>query len=155
MYEQYPISRFDYDVRDYIILFPLPHLVSAIATGHLQPPFSYNFSKTFMCKCEQFSSNLEKGCSVSKLMKEGEKRNRAKERRRKKIVLSRSKFNLFVKTGNDRQRRRCGGGGNAERGGKGKRERREEKGVEREREREANKRTTRKRERERELEREE
>lgn len=106
MSEQYPISRFDYDVRDYIILFPLPHLVSAIATGHLQPPFSYNFSKTFVCKCEQFSSNLEKGCSVSKLMKEGEKRNRAKERRRKKIVLSRSKFNLFVKTGNDRQRRR-------------------------------------------------
>lgn len=106
MSEQYPISRFDYDVRDYIILFPLPHLVSAIATGHLQPPFSYNFSKIFMCKCEQFSSNLEKGCSVSKLMKEGEKRNRAKERRRKKIVLSRSKFNLFVKTGNDRQRRR-------------------------------------------------
>lgn len=106
MSEQYPISRFDYDVRDYIILFPLPHLVSAIATGHLQPPFSYNFSKTFMCKCEQFSSNLEKGCSVSKLMKEGEKRNRAKERRRRKIVLSRSKFNLFVKTGNDRQRRR-------------------------------------------------
>lgn len=46
MSEQYPISRFDYDVRDYIILFPLPHLVSAIATGHLQPPFSYNFSKT-------------------------------------------------------------------------------------------------------------
>lgn len=107
MSEQYPISRFDYDVRDYIILFPLPHLVSAIATGHLQPPFSYNFSKTFVCKCEQFSSNLEKGCSVSKLMKEGEKRNRAKERRRRrKIVLSRSKFNLFVKTGNDRQRRR-------------------------------------------------
>lgn len=83
-------------------------------------------------------------------MKEGEKRNRAKERRRRKIVLSRSKFNLFVKTGNDWQRRRCGGGGNAERGGKGKRERREEKGVEREREREANKRTTRKREREKE-----
>ena len=107
MSEQYPISRFDYDVRDYIILFPLPHLVSAIATGHLQPPFSYNFSKTFVCKCEQFSSNLEKGCSVSKLMKEGEKRNRTKERRRRrKIVLSRSKFNLFVKTGNDRQRRR-------------------------------------------------
>lgn len=107
MSEQYPISRFDYDVRDYIILFPLPHLVSAIATGHLQPPFSYNFSKIFMCKCEQFSSNLEKGCSVSKLMKEGEKRNRTKERRRRrKIVLSRSKFNLFVKTGNDRQRRR-------------------------------------------------
>lgn len=154
MSEQYPISRFDYDVRDYIILFPLPHLVSAIATGHLQPPFSYNFSKT-CANANNFLPISKKAVPFRKLMKEGEKRNRAKERRRKKIVLSRSKFNLFVKTGNDRQRRRCGGGGNAERGGKGKRERREEKGVEREREREANKRTTRKRERERELEREE
>lgn len=125
MYEQYPISRFDYDVCDYIILFPLPHLVSAIA---LDIRNANHRCRLIIFRKHSASTNnflpikKKDRNSVSKLvMKEYHERRREKReeklyratrrkkkrrrRGRRKIVLSRSKFNLFVKTGNDRQAR--------------------------------------------------
>lgn len=81
MYEQYPISRFDYDVCDYIILFPLPHLVSAIALDirNANHRCRLIIFRKHSASTNNFLPIKEKDRSVSKLvMKEYHERRREK-----------------------------------------------------------------------------
>lgn len=85
MYEQYPISRFDYDVCDYIILFPLPHLVSAIALDIYIRNANHRCRLIIFRKHSASTNNFlpikEKDRSVSKL----EYHERRREKREEKL----------------------------------------------------------------------